>query len=152
MLSLIRRENSKPAAVLTRSWEPLRLMEEFLSLDPFQTYGGVSSFVPSLEVKETKNSYVVKADLPGVEEKDLDVSFEKNRLTISGKREGEKREEGETYCACERSYGSFSRSISLPDGVDTEKVKAELKGGVLTLRLPKKPEVLPKRITVKQAA
>ena len=151
MLSLIRRENSKPATVLTRSWEPLRLMEDFLRVDPFQTYGG-ASFVPSLEVKETKKSYVVKADLPGIEEKDLDVSFEKNRLTISGKRESEKREEGETYCACERSYGSFSRSISLPDGVDTEKVKAELKSGVLTLRLSKKPEVLPKRITVKQAA
>jgi HSP20 family protein len=151
MLSLIRRENSKPVTVLNNSWEPLRLVEEFLSLDPFQAFDGVSSFIPNLEVKETKKSYIIKADLPGVEEKDLDVSFEKNRLTISGKRESEKREEGESYRTYERSYGSFSRSISLPDGVDTEKVKAELKSGVLTLRLAKKPEVLPKKISVKQA-
>ena len=122
MLSLARRESSKPTTFFNRSWEPLRLMEELLTMDPYYGVGGVSSFVPSLEVKETKESFIVRADVPGVEEKDL--------------------------CACERRYASFSRQITLPQGLDTDKLKAELKAGVLTLELHKKPETLPKRIEI----
>ena len=148
MLSLARRESSKPTTFFNRSWEPLRLMEELLTMDPYYGVGGVSSFVPSLEVKETKESFIVRADVPGVEEKDLDVFLEKNTLTISGKRENQESQEGESLCACERRYGSFSRQITLPQGLDTDKLKAELKAGVLTLELHKKPETLPKRIEI----
>jgi HSP20 family protein len=105
-------------------------------------------FVPSFEVKENKDSYLFKADLPGVKEEDLDISLVSHRLTISGKREAEKREEGETWYAYEREYGSFTRSFTLPEGVDPEHVRAELKNGVLHLVIPKKPEVQPRKIQV----
>ncbi|HYG68700.1 MAG TPA: Hsp20/alpha crystallin family protein, partial [Anaeromyxobacteraceae bacterium] len=107
-------------------------------------------FVPSFEVKETKDAYVFKADLPGIREEDLDINLTGNRLTVSGKREEEKRSEEERYYAYERSYGSFSRSFTLPEGVDAEHVDAELRDGVLTVRIAKRPEVQPKRIEVKK--
>lgn len=151
MFSLIKRENGRPTVSFERSFEPLRLVDEFFNLEPYRLYSNGQSFVPSLEVKETKDGYVVNADLPGVEEKDLEISVEKNTLTISGKRESEENSEGDTYCACERTYGSFSRSITLPDGLNTENAKAALKGGVLTLHLAKSPEALPKRIQVKNS-
>src|SRR5262249_47223344 len=107
---------------------------------------------PSFEVKETKDSYLFKADLPGVKEEELDISLTGNRLTVSGQRQEEKKDEGETYYAYERRYGTFSRAFTLPDGVDAEHVQAGLKDGVLTVVVPKKPEVQPKRIQVKAAA
>ena len=125
-------------------------MDGLFRSEPFTIYGSGSRFSPSLEVKETKDALVVTADLPGVEQKDLEVSFEKNQLTIEGHRESEENEDGVAYCACERSYGHFHRTVTLPDGVETEGVKGELKNGVLTLRMPKKPEILPKRIPVEQ--
>jgi HSP20 family protein len=91
------------------------------------------------------------ADLPGIQEKDLDVSLTGNRLTVSGKREEETRREEERFFALERSYGSFSRSFTLPDGVDTDSAQAEMKDGVLTLRLSKKPEVKARKIELKPA-
>lgn len=72
-----------------------------------------------------------------------------NRLTISGKREEEKEERGDTYYACERTYGSFSRAFTLPEGADMEHVQADLKASVLTIAVPKKPEVQPKKVAVK---
>ncbi|MFN7135345.1 MAG: Hsp20/alpha crystallin family protein, partial [Myxococcales bacterium] len=109
-------------------------------------------FVPRFEVKETKDGYVFKADLPGVDEKDVDVSLTGNRLTISGRREAEERKEGETYFAYERSFGSFSRTFTLPEGVDTEHVDAELKNGVLTIQLGKRAEMKPRKIALKGVA
>ena len=79
---------------------------------------------------------------------DLEIALTGNRLTISGKREQEKHEQGDTYYASERSYGSFSRAFTLPDGTDGENVKAELKNGVLEVVVPKKPEVQPRKITI----
>jgi|SRR5579883_260036 len=130
-------------------WEPLRgAWDPFRQMQPFSAEGG---FVPQFEVKETKDEYVFKADLPGIKESDLDISMTGNVLTVSGRREAERKDEGETYYAYERSYGSFSRSFTLPDAADAENVRAELKDGVLTLRLPKKPEMQPKRISVKSS-
>lgn len=154
MANLIRRENREMSRGRPQelSWDPFRMMDTLLRWDPFRSgegwFGRVSEFVPSLDVRETKNTYVVKADLPGVEEKDVDISLTGNVLTISGKREQEHREEGDQFYAMERSYGSFSRSLALPDGADGEHVSAELKDGVLTVSIPKKPEVQPKRITI----
>jgi HSP20 family protein len=101
-------------------------------------------------VKETKDAYVFKADLPGIREEDLDISLTGNRLTVSGKREEEKREEDDRFYAYERSYGSFSRSFTLPEGIDVEHAQADLNDGVLTVSVPKKPEVKPKKIEVKK--
>jgi HSP20 family protein len=112
--------------------------------------GGAHGFVPSFEVKETSDAYIFKGDLPGVREQDVDVSLTGNRLTVSGKREAEKEEKDEKarYFSYERSYGTFSRSFTLPEGVDDAAVTATLKDGELTLVLPKKPEVQPRKITL----
>jgi HSP20 family protein len=128
------------------------MMREMLRWDPGRelepAWFGERGFVPMFDVKETRDAYVFKADLPGIREEDLDISLTGNRLSISGKREHEQRDEGEQYYAFERSYGTFTRAFTLPDGCDPDHVNAEMKDGVLTLVLPKKPEVQPKRITV----
>jgi HSP20 family protein len=109
----------------------------------------VYAFAAAFDVKETKESYIFKADVPGIKEQDLDISITGDRLTISGKRETEELDKDETYYTFERSYGSFSRSFTLPVGANPEPVKVELKEGVLTLVFPKRPEVLAKKIPIK---
>ena len=153
MANLIRR-NEQPQQQIIPTWEPLRIMRELMGWDPFGEMlpswnREAMEFAPRFEVKETKDAYVFKADLPGVEEKDLDITLTGNRLTVAGKREEEKREEGDTYYAFERSYGTFTRAFTLPEGADLEHVDAELKSGVLTISLAKKPEHQPKKISLK---
>jgi HSP20 family protein len=126
-------------------WDPFRQMAPFWPGEEQQ-----ARFTPDFEVKETKEGFVFKADVPGIQEKDLEINMTGNRLTISGKREAETEEKTDTYYACERSYGSFTRSFTLPEGTDGDnRSRAELKEGVLTLVLPKKPELQPRRIEVK---
>ncbi len=152
MPNLIRR-NEPGTLEPARAWEPFEMMREMMQWDPFRELGVVGTrtvaFVPAFEVKETKDEYVFRADMPGIKEKDLEISLTGNRLTVSGKREEEKREQGERFYTYERSYGTFSRSFTLPEGIDPEHVHAELKDGVLTLGIAKKPEVKPKRIELK---
>lgn len=143
-----------PVRRLAGDWHPFRTMREFLRWDPFgemtpawPTFEG-ATFAADFDVKETKDGFVFTADVPGIAEKDLQVELSGNRLSVSGKRESEKTEQGDTFYTTERSYGSFVRSFTLPEGVDTEKVKAELKNGVLNLTLPKRPEAQPKKISV----
>jgi HSP20 family protein len=151
----VRRGGSSQTGRWTRGFDPFERMRELMRFDPLEELGRLTggreqawSFVPAFEVKETKDSYIFKADLPGVKESDLDITLTGDRLTISGKREVEKEEDTDRFYAYERSYGSFSRSFTLPEGVDAEHCSAELKEGVLNLRLPKVPEVQPKRIQV----
>lgn len=139
----------------TRGFDPFERMRELMGFDPFEQVGRMVgggeqtwNFVPAFEVKETKDAYIFKADLPGVKENDLDITLTGDRLTISGKRETEQQEESDRFYAYERSFGSFSRSFTLPEGVDVNSCNAEMKDGVLNLRLPKLPEVQPKRIQV----
>jgi HSP20 family protein len=138
----------------TRAWDPFISLRDLLRWDPFRealpvlpAFEGIT-FAPAFDVKETKEAFVFTADLPGIAEKDLQVQLSDNRLTVSGKRESEKTEQGDTYYATERSYGSFSRSFTLPDGLDSDKVRAELKNGVLSVTAPKRPEAQPKKISV----
>lgn len=156
---IVRREDT---GMMPRAeWDPFRLMQErmreLLSWDPFQEMarmlpaGMERGFVPPFEIRETDNSYVFRADVPGVKEEDLEVTLTGNRLTVSGKREMEERKEGERYFSYECSYGAFTRSFTLPEGVDANNIRSELKDGVLTLMLPKRPEVQPKHIPVKGA-
>jgi HSP20 family protein len=131
--------------------DPFRFAEAFFGGDVFvalDTSSGVLAFAPSFEVRETKDAYVFKADVPGVAEKDLDVQLKADVLTISGERKREGAEEGERYFAVERAYGRFSRAFSLPEGTDGEHVTADVKDGVLTLRVPKKPQAQPRRIAI----
>ena len=144
------------AGVVRREWDPFQRMQELMGFDPFETMSQLLSgrevpsagFLPAFDVKETKDSFIFKADLPGVEEKDIEITLTGDRLVVSGKRESEKREENERYFAYERNFGSFSRAFTLPEGVDANNISAELKDGVLHLVLPKLPEVQPKRIQV----
>ena len=107
---------------------------------------GAITFSPAFEVKETKESYIFKADLPGVNESDIDITRTGNRLTVGGKREAEKEEQTDTFYTYERTYGSLTRSFTLPDGIDSDHISADLKAGVLTLIVPKTPEAQPKKI------
>jgi len=157
MANVVRRNEAQVPGGLSRGeLDPLRVMREVLRFDPFGEMapfaGPAAAFNPDFEVKETDKAYVFKADLPGIEEKDLDIAITGNRLTISGKRDLEERHEGETFYAYERSYGSFTRAFTLPDGVDGEHVQAELKNGVLTMHLAKLPELQPRKIEIKGLA
>jgi HSP20 family protein len=152
MANLIRR-GSSGAELAPRLPDPFEMMRNLMRWDPLAEMGfgrGELAFAPTFEVKETKDAYVFKADLPGIREEDLDVSLTGNRLTVSGKREEEKRQEEDRYYACERTYGSFSRSFTLPEGVDAEHAEADLSSGVLTITLAKRPEVKPRKIEVKK--
>jgi HSP20 family protein len=153
MANLIRRESREATRPSSEyRFDPFRVMDALLRWDPFRDDGGGllqgGEFVPRFDVKETKDAYVIKADLPGVKEGDLDVSLNGNMLTIRGKREEERKEEGDSYYAIERSSGSFTRSFTLPESADGDNVGADLRDGVLEVRLPKKAESQPKRIAV----
>jgi HSP20 family protein len=151
----VRRGSSSSVGRWTRGLDPFERMKELMGFDPFEQMGRMVgggevpvSFIPAFEVKETKDAYVFKADVPGVKEGDLDITLTGDRLTISGKRETEQQEDTDRFYAYERSYGSFTRSFTLPEGVDPDHINADLKEGVLHLRLPKQPEMQPKRILV----
>ena len=103
---------------------------------------------PAIDVTEDKDKIVLVADVPGLAQKDLDLQIEKDVLTLRGERTLERKEDGEHHRRYERASGSFVRSFTLPPTVDAEHVTANLKDGVLTLTLPKKPEAQPKKIGI----
>ncbi len=107
------------------------------------------AWVPPVDVYETADSLILKADLPEVKKDEIDISIDENRLTIRGERHAEKEVNQENYYRSERNYGTFSRSFGLPPTVNAEKVDATFTGGVLTLTLPKLEEAKPKQIKVK---
>ncbi len=111
----------------------------------------LTAWAPAVDIYETENELVIKADLPEVEEKDLDVRVENNMLTIRGERQFEQKVNEDNYLRIERTYGSFSRSFSLPNTVNTEAIKAEYKNGVLSIELPKRAESKPKQVKVSVA-
>jgi len=130
--------------------DPFSLARDLFGWDPMFAHRPASAFVPAFEVKETTDSFVLRADIPGVEEKDLDVSMHAGVLTVSGSRQSEERKEGESFALYERQYGSFSRSFSLPDIADGERIDAKLDSGVLTLTIAKKAEAKPRKISIKK--
>jgi HSP20 family protein len=157
MANLTRRNSDQDfPSISRRGMDPLRMMREMFDWDPFreiQTLGRGDirgGFLPDFDVIEQKDAYLFKADLPGIKEQDLDVTVSGNRLTVSGKREVEERQDEERYYAIERSYGSFTRAFTLPDDVDAAQVRADLRDGVLTLMVPKRAESQPKKIQVQK--
>jgi HSP20 family protein len=144
--------------VLTR-WEPFR---EFATLQDRinrafrESYAGAdrddslttSSFAPAVDVYEDEHKVTLKIEVPGIDEKDIDVRVENNTLTVHGERKIEKEEKEENYRRVERQYGSFTRTFTLPQTVDTESVSANYDKGVLKIALPKKAEAKPKQIKV----
>jgi HSP20 family protein len=144
------------ATMITR-WEPFRnlstLQEQVNRLfdSSFKGNGdnsALTTWAPAVDIYETENELVLKADLPEVSEKDLDIRVENNMLTVRGERKFEQKVNEDNYLRIERTYGSFSRSFSLPNTVNTEAIKADYKNGVLTVQLPKRAESKPKQVKV----
>jgi HSP20 family protein len=135
-------------------FDPFRLMAEMFRWDPFSEidrFGsrqGSAGFMPAVDIRETPDAFVIRADLPGVKDENVDISLTGNRLTISGQREEETREESDRYHSYECSFGTFSRSLTLPDGTEPDNVRAEMNAGVLTVTVPKRPEVKARRIAL----
>lgn len=130
--------------------DPLHMIRELFNWTPLRTLTAPLPhvFAPLFEVRETKDRYVFKADMPGVKEPDLEVNVTGNRLSIIGVRENEVYEETETIFFEERAFGSFTRQFVLPEGADIEHIQAALKDGVLTVVIPKLPEVKARKIAL----
>ena len=114
---------------------------------PFGGGQSVFSAMPAVDVKETDEAYEITAELPGMDEKSVEVKVADGILSIGGKKEDERREENKDYYVQARSFGSFQRSFAIPDDVDAGKIEATLKDGILSVTLPKTdPQMVPKRI------
>ncbi len=113
-----------------------------------QEESNLTTWAPAVDILETEHELVVKADLPDVDPKDLDIRVENNILTIRGERKFEKQVNDGNYLRVERAYGSFARSFSLANTVNTEAIKADYQNGALTLHIPKREEAKPKQIKV----
>jgi HSP20 family protein len=137
-------------------WEPFRGTSPDSQLNRlFSDFFGratqeqnLTSWAPAVDIYESEHELVVKADLPDVRPDDLDIRVENNILTIRGERKFEKKVDEKNYLRVERAYGSFARSFSLANTVNTDAIKADYKDGVLTLRIPKREEAKPKQIKV----
>jgi len=147
-------------ATLNR-WEPFRgaaALQEQVNrlfgnvLEHSGEESNLTSWAPAVDIYETEHELVVKADLPEVDPKELDIRVENNLLTIRGERKFEKKVNEDNYLRVERAYGSFSRSFSLANTVNAEAIKADYQNGVLTLTIPKREEAKPKQIKVTVSA
>lgn len=132
-------------------WEPARELQSVQSeinrlfntlFDAPAPAGGAQArrWIPAMDLVETEGDYVLRADLPGLTEKDVKIEFQDNVLTVSGERKSEHEERRDGFYRLERAFGSFSRSLTLPEGVDPQAVKASFDKGVLEIHIPK-PEV-----------
>ncbi len=123
----------------------------FFDMDPFRRARTAFTGMPAVDVTETENGYKVVAELPGMDEKDIEVKIANGILTIKGEKQEEKEEEKQDFYVRERSFGSFERTFQVPEGVDLDKVDASFKKGVLTVTLPKTAEAqkAEKKIEVK---
>jgi len=108
----------------------------------------LTAWAPAVDIYETEHELVVKADLPDIDPKDLDIRVENNNLTIRGERKFEKKVNEDNYLRVERAYGAFSRSFTLANTVNPEAIRADYQNGVLTLSIPKREEAKPKQIKV----
>src|SRR5690242_21703353 len=147
--------------VLTR-WDPFRefstmqdrlnrmnrLFRESYSPEGPEEALTTTSFAPPVDIYEDEHNITLKIEVPGIDEKDIDVRIESNTLTVHGERKIEKEEKEENYRRVERQYGSFTRTFTLPQTVDAESVSANYDKGVLKITLPKKAEAKPKQIKV----
>ena len=139
-------------------WEPVRdllTLQERMSRMLEGSYRGQDedwalggSWAPAVDIYEKDGNIVLKAELPGVDPKDVDVRVENNLLTLRGERKFDTEVKRDNYHRVERSYGSFSRSFTLPNVVDTQNIKAEYRDGVLHMTLPKREEAKPRQIQI----
>ena len=140
------------ALVRWSPWRGLEEMQRTLSRLLGETAAPATEegvWLPAVDIRETDDALIVEAELPGIERKDVKVDIKDGVLTISGERKYEKEVEEENIHRMERVYGRFSRSFSLPNNVDVDKVEAKLKNGVLTIRLPKKETARARTVEIK---
>lgn len=131
-------------------WNPFSELMRFGESEDRWPLGQYSQrFSPAVDIREEKDAIVLQAELPGMKSEDVNVSLEGNLLTISGERKFSSEKDEEGYRRIERSYGSFTRSFTLPDTVELDRCDAEMNEGVLTIRLPKAARAQPRRISVK---
>jgi HSP20 family protein len=128
-----------------------RVWDSFFREKPVVEAGEVGEWFPSLDITETKNDIVVKAEIPGMDPKDIDISLTNDILTIKGEKKQEKEEKEENYHLIERSYGKFIRLVRLPGEVKSDKISASYKNGVLNITLPKSEEAKKKEVKIKVA-
>ncbi|MGA1846994.1 Hsp20/alpha crystallin family protein [Deferribacter abyssi] len=149
---LERWRGNKPAVtspfreLLTFQEEINKLFDDFFKVP--KTLDDVAKFIPDIDIAETKDAFIIKADLPGLSEKDIEVSLTNNILTIKGERKEEKEEKDKNYYRKERVFGSFLREIQIPKKVQSDKVKAKFKNGVLEIKLPKAEEEKEKTVKI----
>jgi len=148
MNTITRRDQSRG---LTLQDEVNRLFEDNFTRER-SGHGDLATWAPPVDIYETENELVVKAELPDVQDKDIDVRITNNTLTISGERKFEKDVKEENYLRIERAYGSFLRSFSLPNTVSSENIRADYRNGVLTLHMAKREESNPKQIKISVSA
>lgn len=142
-------------------WDPFRELEEMserlnrvigrtsLRRDDGKEMLTVADWVPAVDIIETESEYLIKAELPEVKKEEVKITLQEGVLTIQGERKQEKEEKGKKFHRIERTYGTFSRSFTLPDYVDDARVSAEFREGVLNLHLPKSEKTKPRAIEVK---
>jgi HSP20 family protein len=136
-------------------WDPFGILRGFVGwwdpLGALRLSGFAQTFIPAFEVRDTKDAYVLEADLPGIQESELEMSVTGNQLSISGKRESEQRQETGKYFLAERAYGTFVRTFTLPDDVELDEANAEFQDGVLRVEFRKRPEAQARRIALTAA-
>jgi HSP20 family protein len=132
----------------TLQGEVNRLFSSFFDTPTTAAAGAARRWVPAMDLVETDEHFVLKADLPGVAESDVNIELESNVLTISGERRTEHEERNEGYYRIERATGAFRRLLTLPDGIDPEAVTAKFDNGVLEVRIPKPAEAKPRRVQI----
>lgn len=139
-----------------QKYKPLSLLDELqrevstlFNTPTLANNFGIEEWSPAVDIKETKNNFIIHADLPGVKSDDIEVTAENGVLTIKGERESEKKEEKDDYKRVERFSGSFMRRFTLPDNADLDHISAKTKDGVLELLVPKVEKTKAKRIQVK---
>ncbi|HET7806470.1 MAG TPA: Hsp20/alpha crystallin family protein [Pseudolabrys sp.] len=129
-----------------------RLFDDFTRGFPAFAGSGASALMPSMDVSETDKDIEITAELPGLEEKDVQINLSDNLLTIRGEKKAEKEQKDKNFRLVERSYGSFERTLELPDGVNPDAIKANIAKGVLKVTIPKPAPAQAKKIEVKSAA
>ncbi len=129
-----------------------RLFEDFTRGFPTFSGNGATALMPSMDVSETDKEIEITAELPGLEEKDVQINLSDNLLTIRGEKKAEKEQKDKNYRLVERSYGSFERTLELPEGVSPDAIKANIAKGVLKVTIPKPAPAQAKKIEVKSAA
>ena len=144
--NLIKRNNNSEYGLDTFRRNIDKLFDDFFFLTPTTLFK--NDWEPTVDVEEDAKSIRVKAEIPGIDEKDLDVRVENNFLVLSGEKKEERKEEKKNYIFSERKFGSFSRTIGLPEGVKADKIKATFKKGVLSIEIPKEEVKESKKIAI----